>query len=720
MKFKEKYQALLSAKRNSVGTLSAEAAAFANKLHLPDKWFEAMAVCESALDANAMDDSLLQLRIEMFMVGREIHAVASLDDDDYAQCFEQLVSFGEKLAAAGIGEATVELSSLYEHARYSYRDLQKSDEYMQQAVALGEPLALALYGYKLYYGFNGVEPDRERAIELLLEAKRRNLRRADLYLLFIDYSRTEVSDDYVRRVEEYLAADTSPIAPWHLLGDCYAERQDFARAISIYNKGIALDDPYCKYRKGMAVITGQSDDCSKAEALSLLKDASEWQMPGAADMLGQVYCFDPEFRNVELAVEWFKKGIRCYDSDAMLHLALLYLHDENGYRNRDEGLKYLDMAIAENNIRAMSKKADLMLQRGSPEYNVAQGKALLQHACDAGDGWAACRLGIAYQNAEFGGKPDSKTAMDCYLLAADRDNADALYRLGSMYKYGIDCPENPELAIEYFTRAAALGDIDAHVELGVSCELQYGGQAFDAEKIYRHIEYAAEQGHPFAQYKMGCYLYYGLLDKDKEQGLVWFRKSYDNGLPQAAIALGDHYLYSDDASYDRAFACYKAAEASDLVTEGLGLCYLYGLGVEQSAVEAFRCFSIAADSGYTNAKYHLALCYIYASGVERNCAEAARWLREAADEGNMHAAFQLGIMLLQGDGIPADPQKGLQWLREAAENDEDSAQYELGNCYLMGQTVNEDETTAMYWYGRAAENGNEKAQKIVGRRKKTT
>jgi TPR repeat protein len=828
MKFEELYNNLLSQKKQNVVTLSDESVKLINDLALPNKWFEAMAICEAALDAGKLDENILELRKEMFFQGKELHAGTTLDDEDYADWFAQVVNFNKKLADAGIAEAWVELSSMYDNARFPYRDHSKSEKYMLKGVDLDVPLALSLHGYYLYYGINYAKVDKEKGMELMLKAKEKNFERADIYLLLAEYNSDIVPEDYIQKIADYNSKAKTVNQIWYLSGDVYHEKlNDLGKAIEAYDKGIeSNNDHYCHYKKALAVLNDKIEG-DKDKALLMMADAYEWNMSYAADFLGQFYYHSDDYRNVEKAIEWYKKAILYYNSPAMLNLALIYLYNDE-YKNIAEGFKYIDMAIENKNILALNEKAYFLLEVEEENKNIPLAKELLEKAYEAGDGYAAYRLGFGYQNAEFSEERDYETAFKYYSVGAERNhlyaiellgryyktgivgepnpekaieyyrkaleynsnyarvelancyeegfgveqnnneafellklaanedytyahlklgyyymngivgesdlekafehfskaaedgNFDAMYNLGRIYKYSIGRPENPELALEYFEKAAEGGDVDANIEMGISYEHEYGGLEFNSEKVMKYMTYAAEREHHYGQYKLGVYYYYGMIEKDVEKGLEYLKKAYENESVYAATVLGDHFLYNSDENYDNnsAFQYYKYAADRDYITEGIGLCYQYGIGVESSASEAFKYYSIAADRGSTTAKYRLGICYKYELGTTKNLSEAYKWLLDAAVENNRNAEYEIAMMLLNGEGVSMDLEKGVEWLRKAAEEEQDNAQFELGNCYLVGRGVNEDEIQAMYWYQRAAENDNEKAQKIIGKRNK--
>jgi TPR repeat protein len=826
MNFKELYNKLLLGKKQNLAALSGESVNLINDLASPDKWFEAMAICEAAVDAGKLDENILNLRSEMFFHGKELHSGMNLNDEEYADWFNQLVDFNKKLADAGVEESWVELGSLYDNARSPFRDSSKAKEYMLKGVDMDVPLALALYGHQLYYGINLAKPDKEKGIELMLRAKEKNFERADIYLLLSEFDRDIDPEVYEQKIKDYNSGAKSVNQIWYLLGDLYLDKlNDVKRAVEAYDKGIELTgEPYCMYKRALPVLNGEIEG-NKDEALLMMENAYEWNVVYAADFLGQFYYFNEDYKNVEKSIEWYKKAISYCNSHSMLNLSFIYLYNDE-YKNIEKGLEYIDMAIDNGNIRALNEKAYFLLETEEENRNIPVAKELLVKAYDAGDGYAAYRLGYGYQNAEFSEERDYETAFKYYLvgaerkhlfaiellgryyragiagesnpekaieyyseavergsnyarvelalcyeegfgveqnnvkafellkLAADEDypyaqvklgyyymngvidepdldkafeyfskaaengNFDAMYNLGRMYKYSVGRPENPELALQYLEKAAEGGDADANIEMGISYEHEYGGLEFDGEKIMKYVNIAAEQGHPYAQYKLGTYHYYGLVEKDMEKGLEYLRKAYENGSPYAAAVLGDHFIYGADESADSndAFQYYKFAAENDYVTEGIGLCYQYGIGVERSESEAFKYFSIAADRDYTAAKYRLGVCYKYEIGTVKNLTEAYRWLSEAAEEGSRNAEYEVAMMLLDGEGVSMDLEKGVEWLYKAAEKEHDCAQFELGNCYLVGRGVAEDDIQSMYWYQKAAENGNEKAQKIIGKR----
>jgi tetratricopeptide (TPR) repeat protein len=76
----------------------------------------------------------------------------------------------------------------------------------------------------------------------------------------------------------------------------------------------------------------------------------------------------------------------------------------------------------------------------------------------------------------------------------------------TMREQGIKCYNKGDYnsAFEYFTKAAKLGDIDAHYQLSGCYGLGPGVEKDEKKKVF-HLEEAAIGGHPIARYNLGCH-----------------------------------------------------------------------------------------------------------------------------------------------------------------------------------------------------------------------
>ncbi len=112
-------------------------------------------------------------------------------------------------------------------------------------------------------------------------------------------------------------------------------------------------------------------------------------------------------------------------------------------------------------------------------------------------------IGSLEQRCAFCREPVPTTDEEAEKMSTERVKANDPVAMTQMGKKRRD-EGDYEGAVEYFTKAAALGNIDAHFELsGAYC---YGrGVEKDKKKEIYHSEEAAIGGHPKARNNLGCY-----------------------------------------------------------------------------------------------------------------------------------------------------------------------------------------------------------------------
>lgn len=520
---------------------------------------------------------------------------------------------------------------------------------------------------------------------------------------------------------------------------CYGESSFELACIYLYNetlkdvqKGLAYLDqaiidgsPRALSERAYLILETEILPTNLDEAKRLLEKAMEMGNEYAPYRLGLGY------QNAEFSAEPdYKKALELFELGAERgHLYSIELSG-NYYRvgvgGEDEvaaekAVKYLNQAIEMESNYARVELAFCYESGSGVDQDYQKAFDLYQQAAANNYPYANTKMAVYFEDGILG-EENLSEAFKNYQIAAEAGLPDAMYHLGRYYKYAVGIPENPEEALKLFNQAAEAGSAPGLTELAISYEQEYGGLDFDTAKIIEYMTKAAEMRYTYAQYKLGSYYYYGLVETDLDKAIEWFTKAYEQGYPYAALMLGEYYLYNigggGEPEYEKAFEYFKFAEEQNAISEGIGVCYEYGLGVEENETEAFKYYTLAVNDNYTAAKYRLGLCYRYGRGTTENLTEAYRWLSDAAQNGNYNAQFETAMMLLNGEGVSMDQQQGIQMLTKIAEEDHDSAQFELGNCYLTGKGVAEDEVQAMYWYQKAADNGNEQAQKLTGKRER--
>jgi uncharacterized protein len=174
------------------------------------------------------------------------------------------------------------------------------------------------------------------------------------------------------------------------------------------------------------------------------------------------------------------------------------------------------------------------------------------------------------------------------------------------------------------------------------------------------LQYAAEQGNPVAQWKLGRMYAKG------------------DGVPHCDLRAFEYFSRIANSHADD----YPDAPQAPFVANAfvaLGQYYLDGIpnsNVKSDPERGRQMLSYAASYfGNADAQYRLARLYLDGrGGLERDTKQAARWLGLAAQKGQYQAQAVLGSMLFKGDAVPRQPARGLMWLtlaRDSAVGTED-------------------------------------------------
>lgn len=124
--------------------------------------------------------------------------------------------------------------------------------------------------------------------------------------------------------------------------------------------------------------------------------------------------------------------------------------------------------------------------------------------------------------------------------------------------------------------------------------------------------------------------------KKTKQDFQEFQDEWEFSHRTDAIYLNNRGVeFMNKKEYSKAFKWFKkaATKASPVAECNLGICYLYGYGVEKNYSEAVRLFKSAVICRYANAQYMLGECYMHGYGVDQNYSEAVKWYRVAAGQG---------------------------------------------------------------------------------------
>lgn len=201
-------------------------------------------------------------------------------------------------------------------------------------------------------------------------------------------------------------------------------------------------------------------------------------------------------------------------------------------------------------------------------------------------------------------------------------------------------------------------------------------------QIIPMMQQAAEMGFPRAMIDLGTIYYDGYVGSpDQEQGVMWWRKGWENGF-------SDIYKRLSKAG----------CSDSDLMTWLID----------------------SADKGNPEAQLTLGLIYgvgsAPANGKDKE--KARKYYTLAAENeqpwvtknGQAWAMRSLGFSYMYDNGTGIRDEKGKPWLEKAAAAGDADAMFYLGDWYLNeGNNYNK----AVEWFQKAARNGNKEAKDML-------
>lgn len=249
-------------------------------------------------------------------------------------------------------------------------------------------------------------------------------------------------------------------------------------------------------------------------------------------------------------------------------------------------------------------------------FMLYQSAAKLGHAAAAYRTAVCCEIG----HEEGGGtRKDPMKAIQWYKRAATLGDPPAMYKVGMILLKGLlGQPKNPREAVGWLKRAAERADTEnphALHELGLLYESASGNDVIirDEQYAFSLFQQAAEIGYKFSQFRLGCAYEYGLLGCpiDPRLSIVWYSKAAQQEEHQSELSLSGWYLTGSE--------------------DVLG----------QSDTEAYLWARKAAVAGLAKAEYAMGYFTEVGIGVPANMEDAKRWYWRAAGKLFHISAFPL-------------------------------------------------------------------------------
>ncbi|MBE6754777.1 MAG: TIR domain-containing protein [Ruminococcaceae bacterium] len=267
-------------------------------------------------------------------------------------------------------------------------------------------------------------------------------------------------------------------------------------------------------------------------------------------------------------------------------------------------------------------------------------------------------LGGTYEGSER--QPDCQTALDWCTLAAEHGSDKAMYCLGSYYHNGKHAPVDGPKAVEWYEKAAMVGNSAAYIELANIYYEGLPGVAQDFEQAREWYIAAAENGSKSAISRLASMYRNGTngTEPNIHEAIKWYETSAEKGNSSSMTTLG--IIYRDGAkglSADSEQALSWLTRAARLDNSramcALGKLYLNGApGVERDLDAAIVWLEKSEAKNAPGAK----------QALERAMKEAAQAAAELDAIDEESAAESLADTLAQPDNAAPAKKHSLAWL----------------------------------------------------------
>lgn len=263
--------------------------------------------------------------------------------------------------------------------------------------------------------------------------------------------------------------------------------------------------------------------------------------------------------------------------------------------------------------------------------------------------------------------------------------SDAQFFLADCYGEGLlGLPVDPKEAFSLYQSAAKQGHAQSAYRVAVCCEIgqeEGGGTKRDPFKAVQWYKRAAALGDTPAMYKMGMISLKGLLGQtlSPREGVSWLKRAAERADAENPHALHELALMYQNASgndvviRDEQYASQLFHQAADLGYKfsqfRVGTAYEYGLmGCPVDNRLSIIWYTRAAAQGEHQSELALSGWYLTGSeGVlQQNDTEAYLWARKAATAGLAKAEYAMGYFTEVGIGAAANLDDAKRWYWRAA------------------------------------------------------
>ena len=482
--------------------------------------------------------------------------------------------------------------------------------------------------------------------------------------------------------------------------------------IDIYRK-IAILGGVMRYRYGTLLLKSAWTDNDYSEAFNVLLKAAE---EGSVEAMNQVAIMYRDGigvgKDLNKMEEYYEKASNNGHIPSMVALSDIYSRGKLLPKNDEKSYNHLIKAAEMGDLNSMYKIAS-MLRDGTgtnidielsnywfDKYVKTNYNTHVMWALDYVRTGEICPLdnymtlltmitevpneyAIGYcVSSNIIAKKDVNKLIKLLEFKANNNNIESIKRLANYYYSGIGVEKDYVTAIEWYKKAASLGDSWSKNRLG---EMFRDGKGVQSDPAI-----AAE----------------------------WFMKSAKQGNITATNNIVNLCVLDiiDYNYFDKAISILESsAKLGNMdAIKHLANYYYSGIGVEKDYVTAIEWYKKAASLGDSWSKNRLGEMFRDGKGVQSDPAIAAEWFMKSGQHGNIIALGN--IIDMYASGLFKDKTlfcKAITLLESYANGTNLDAIKRLGNIYYNGNGVEKDYDKALKWYILASKLGDSWCKKRI-------
>jgi TPR repeat protein len=432
--------------------------------------------------------------------------------------------------------------------------------------------------------------------------------------------------------------------------------------------------------------------------------------------LGDFHLYYPDdeegspYKDEDAGLAWLSKASDLNSGEGAYLMGLACLMDDFFILDEKEAFRHITIASQAGWLDAKPFLASFYLAGKVTPKDPEKALALFEEAGKEGHSQSLNILGEIYINSPFV-KQNIPLAMEYFKKAADLGDQDAFRNLACYYLLMKE-RANLELCAKYGVKAARMGDEESLLFLRKAFK-EYNFIPKDNQLAAQYLYYISSLGDPQATYLFAERLYTGQgVPKNVVDAILLLKKNAKR-FPAAYFLLGLIHESGKDIPKNNAKAImfYNKAAVNGVIDAQFRLGFIFDTTRKSKRYKklAFKLYKTAAKGGHHGAMLLVALKYLRGLGVKKNVHKAAFWYKKSARLGDKFAQFTLSEMYAEGIGVPRDLNKSLKWLKRSAKKNFPTALLSLSKRHFYGDGAEKNIRLAEELCAKAADSGEPEA-----------